>query len=130
MSTQQTQADRQSSVSIMQAIAAKAAGKSFQENQWGKRHAKAWDQAAMYASGDAADLPRSLVLMIRGWVAYADAHRKAYESGVTEDGMLGREWERIGIALRNLLCGNLGPLDGGTLDSILCEVFENEGVEI
>jgi hypothetical protein len=114
----------------MRAIVAKVTGKSFQENQWGKRHARAWDDAAMFASGDAADLSRSLVLMIRGWVAYADAHRKACESGITEDGVLGREWQRIGEALRSLLCGDLGPLDGGTLDSILCEVFENEGVEI
>lgn len=125
-----TESDRQTSVSIMRAAAARAAGRSFGKNQWGKRHAECWNGAAFGAGHDRAKLPEALALMIRGWVCYADAYRAAYEGGIEGDRVLGREWEQIGRALLDLLIGDLGPLDGGTLDGLLRSVLKNEGVEV
>jgi hypothetical protein len=118
-----TESNRQSACSIMNGRTETARGKSFHENQWGKRHGAAWD-AANYK----ADMPAGLVLMLRGWAKYADAHRERYESGVVDCGVMGPAWEAIGKQLREMLNGELGDLDAGTLDSIIGDILFSEGV--
>lgn len=60
-----------------------------------------------------------IVAMLRGWATYAAAHQQAYESRIGDDGVLGPEWQAIGEALLGLLNGDLGRLDGGTLDGFI-----------
>lgn len=69
----------------------------------------------------------SMVGMLRGWLAYADAHRLRYESGIDDDGFLGPEWDAIGQGLRGLLNGELGRLDAGALDAIINDTRNAEG---
>ena len=100
---------------------AKASRKSFQENQWGKRHA-----AAMVAP-TGFEVP--IVSLIRALASYADAHLERYESPVGNDGVLGKEWLAIMQATRGLLNGELGRLDGGTLDGLLFELARHVGFD-
>jgi hypothetical protein len=72
-------------------------------------------------------LESGIAMMLHGWVAYADAHKAAYESGIGEDGVLGPEWRDIGLSLLGLLNGDLGRLDGGALDAAIRGSLEAEG---
>lgn len=126
-----TQTDRRTSTSIMDAHTAKAAGSQFRENKWGERHEKAWSDAALFAA-HGHRLKRTeqpVANLIRAWVHYADAHRTQHESGIGDDGVIGEGWRLIGKGLQTLLNADLGRLDGGTLSSILGDVFENEGFD-
>ena len=86
---------------------------------WKLRHANAWLNPK--------DAETPIVTMIKGWLAYADHHQAAYESTIGDDYVLGDEWATIGFALRGLLNGDLGRLDGGSLDSLLCNNLTTEG---
>jgi len=68
-----------------------------------------------------------IMAVVSGWLAYADCHRDAYESEIGEDGILGEAWAQVGKQLRNLLNGDLGRLDGGTMDSILYDALTAQG---
>lgn len=70
-----------------------------------------------------------LVMLIRGVSHYADQHARRYESPIGEDGVLGQEWATAVRAVRGLLNGELGGLDGGTLDKMLCGMLRQEGFE-
>lgn len=72
---------------------------------------------------------KAMTHAIRSWLLYADAHHAMYGSGVGDDGVLGPAWARIGFALRELLNGELGPLDGGTCDRILAAALRAEGYD-
>lgn len=87
---------------------------------WTSRHC-----AAIMSPRD--PFERALVELLTGWLRYADAHESAYGSPVGDDGVLGLEWARIGEALRGLLNGHLGRLDGGTLDSLIARTLEAVG---
>lgn len=76
---------------------------------------------------------RALVHMLNGWKTYADAARadlseKGEEPFVmADDGVLGEHWADMGRALRGLLNGEMGRLDGGRLSSEISQTFEAEG---
>ena len=77
------------------------------------------------------ELEKAFVELLSGWLRYADAHQAAYESGIGADYILGPAWTQIGNALVTLLNGDLGRLDGGTLDGLLrctltAEEFDGE----
>lgn len=72
---------------------------------------------------------RAMVLMLRGWIEYAEAHRSAFGSDIGADYVLGDEWFKIGESLRGLLNGDLGRLDGGTLDSIIADNLDQQGFD-
>ena len=95
--------------------------KAFKENQWGKRHIKNWNHPG--------EIESPIVGLVEAWVTYADRHKKRYYSGIGEDGVLGDGWEKIGDGIRTLFNGELGGLDGGTLDHIMCHIFAQEGME-
>lgn len=72
---------------------------------------------------------RALVEMLSGWLRYADAAQSAWESGVGKDYVLGPKWAQIGDGLRGLLNGDLGRMDGGALDAVLCRALQAEGFD-
>jgi hypothetical protein len=72
---------------------------------------------------------RAMVLMLRGWLEYAEAQKSAFDSNIGDDYVLGDEWFKIGEALRGLLNGDLGRLDGGTLDTIIADNLNEQGFD-
>ena len=72
---------------------------------------------------------RPVIHMIEAWLDYADYHETAYESNIGADYVLGEAWQRMGRNLRSMLDGELGRLDGGTLDSVICDALRHSGVE-
>jgi hypothetical protein len=73
---------------------------------------------------------RALVIMLQGWLAYADAHRAAFDSLISEDGVLGPSWLDIGKAMLTMLNGELGRMDGGTLDGVIRDAMLKNGVDM
>lgn len=73
-------------------------------------------------------LERGLMRILRGWEDYADQHRTHFGSLIGEDGFLGPQWEAIGDALRSLLNGSLGRLDGGVLDSAIQTIMNENAI--
>jgi hypothetical protein len=65
--------------------------------------------------------------MLRGWIEYAETHAKRYESTIGEDYALGPAWADIGKAMLTLLSGDLGRLDGSTLDGIIRDNLKEQG---
>ena len=72
---------------------------------------------------------RAMILMLRGWLEYAEAQKSAFDSNIGDDYVLGDEWFKIGEALRGLLNGDLGRLDGGTLDTIIADNLNEQGFD-
>lgn len=96
--------------------------KGNSDTGWKERHREA-------VLSPKAGYERAFVEMLSGWLRYADAVRNRWESGIGQDGVLGSEWVAIGSGLRGLLNGELGRLDGGTLDSILAHTLQEEGFD-
>lgn len=63
----------------------------------------------------------AIVHALSGWINYAEAHK------IGDDYVLGPAWARWGFALRELLNGDLGWLDGGTLDTIIHTNLAEQG---
>jgi len=72
---------------------------------------------------------RGILSLLKGWLLYADQHKERFEGGIGEDYVLGPQWVAIGLALRELLNGELGRLDGGTLDSVILDALNAEGFD-
>jgi hypothetical protein len=72
---------------------------------------------------------RAMVRMVRGWLEYAETHERTYDAPVGDDGVLGKEWEAIGDALRGLLNGDCKRLDCGTVDGILLDAMKDAGID-
>ncbi len=68
-----------------------------------------------------------IVGMIAAWAQYADTHAARYESGIGADYVLGVAWHEMGVLIHDLLNGELGRLDGGTLSSFLHTTMRAEG---
>ena len=64
--------------------------------------------------------------MLSGWECYTLAHQAAYGSHILKDGVLGECWSAIGEGLLGLLNGELGGLDGGTMDRTIRDLLEPE----
>jgi hypothetical protein len=74
-------------------------------------------------------LESSLVYMLRGWYDYARQHEQRFESKIGDDGFLGPAWEEMGDNLRTLLNGDIGRLDGGTVDGFILNTMRENGVD-
>ena len=70
-----------------------------------------------------------LVKGLQGWIDYAMAHAARFGSPIGEDYVLGPAWARWGFALRELLNGNCGQLDCGTLDAIIRGNLSEQGFD-
>ena len=91
---------------------------NFKTSQhWSRQHANDWHRGG------------SVPTMLRAAAAYADSHFRRYESGIGEDGVLGLGWVAILQGCRTLLNGDIGGLDGGTVDSLICAMLVNEGFD-
>lgn len=88
---------------------------------WQERHTAAL-RAPTYAE-------EGILSILRGWLQYADRHRLQFESGIGEDYVLGPHWADIGRGIRGLLNGELGRLDGGTLDGLIFDVLGSEDMD-
>lgn len=65
--------------------------------------------------------------MLKGAVSYADWHFSRYGSKIGDDGVLGPAWAEVLKSLLTLLNGELGRLDGGTLDGLIRGMLDAEG---
>jgi len=90
--------------------------------EWSRRHDRAFNAPNKIEKG--------IVYLLVGWATYADEHYEAYNSAIADDHVLGPEWEKIGEALLEMLNGDLGRLDGGTLDGKIRDILEHEGSEL
>ena len=68
-----------------------------------------------------------MVHMLRGWTEYAKLHLSRCESPISDDYVLGPEWQAIGEAIRGLLNGETGRLDCGTLDAFILDTMRENG---
>ena len=93
--------------------------KSPNTGNWQGRHADAIMNPGTHEAG--------IVNLLRGWLQYADRHSIRYESGIGEDFVLGDDWKNIGQSLLGLLNGELGRLDGGSMDSLIRNTLKAEG---
>lgn len=58
---------------------------------------------------------------------YAVDHERRYGSPIGHDAVLGDGWLMIASGLRALLNGNIGRLDAGKCDRLLCELVSSVG---
>jgi hypothetical protein len=91
--------------------------KHFESNEWGARHVTAWNAGHPIAT------------LCTALARYADDHRARYESSLGDDGVLGPAWLDMLRSIRTLLNGELGQLDGGTIDGLLYDMAEAAGFE-
>ena len=90
-------------------------------NQWRGRH--------NYAVATLKNPESAIMDMLYGWSEYATKHRTRYESIIGDDYVLGPAWQSIGENLRTLLNGELGGLDGGTVDGYIIGTMEYHGID-
>jgi hypothetical protein len=94
---------------------------------WDVRH----NGALGVALGASMAIPKAqetaVAQMLRAWETYAAAHNARFESAIGEDYVLGPAWEQIGLGIRALLNGELGRLDGGTLDRFILDTLKENG---
>lgn len=96
-------------------------------NGWDTRHNSALhlgNGAAISSTHEGA-----IVNMLRGWENYAKAHKVRFESPIGNDYVLGPAWQEIGQGIRTLLNGELGRLDGGTLDGFVLNTMAENGID-
>jgi len=71
----------------------------------------------------------AMVQLLTGWYNYAETHRRRYSSDIGEDGVLGEAWADIGTSIRALLNGDLGRMDGGTLDGFISDTLQHNSID-
>lgn len=96
---------------------------------WKDRHKAATLHAKQTPMYYRDTLESSVGVAIYAWCAYAQAHEERFESQIGDDYVLGPAWARWGFALRELLNGDLGRLDGGTLDTIIHDNLKEQGFD-
>lgn len=99
---------------------------------WHGRHVKAWRMPGSQgpgAHGEGRYFERPLRDLFIALADYADAHALRYGSALGDDCMLGPAWLDALKAARVLLNGELGRLDGGTLDALAFDMAEAAGFE-
>lgn len=91
-------------------LVSKASGMANGNFAWASRHVAAFESPRF---GE-----RPIVGLFKFLADYADHHESTFGRPVGEDGVLGAEWLRILKSARQLLNGELGRLDGGSLDRL------------
>ncbi len=107
---------------------------SFPSNGWEDRHDKAWGSNIiphLFPPSCERDgkiyTERAMVAMLKGWKAMAEGHQAQHGSKIGEDYFLGPLWLEIGKSLRGLLNGEIGRLDGGTVDGFILSTLKAAG---
>lgn len=101
----------------LQSVESKSTGK----NEWGRAHFNAW-----YA-GHVAETP--IANLFTALAHYADDHTRRFDSPLGVDRDLGFAWLEMMKQLGVLLNGELGRLDGGTLDHLRYDMAEAAGFD-
>lgn len=70
---------------------------------------------------------RPIVSMLEALAAYADQHKAQFGRDLADDGFLGPAWLEMCRSFLQLLNGDLGRLDGGTLDKSVREMCRMAG---
>lgn len=91
-------------------------------NGWSRRH-----MAAVRTPRPGHE--RAYVDMLRGWLEYSGAHEERFESRIGDDCVLGPSWAKIGAGLRELLNGETGRLDCGTLDALIADAIREQELD-
>ena len=94
---------------------------------WQHRHLNAW--ARPYGQSLSERRAVAMCSAIRAWADIADNHLRAYDSPIGDDGVLGPAWQKIGDGLLDLLNGECGALDAGTLDRMIRAVLRSQRAE-
>lgn len=92
------------------------------DSGWALRHDRAWNEPI-------SPHERAIRDMIVSLASYADTYPVTFESDIASDGFLGEAWLDMLRGVRTLLNGELGRFDGGTLDSMICGIYEAAGFE-
>jgi hypothetical protein len=66
--------------------------------------------------------------MLESWHDYAGNYHNQFDSLIGEDYVLGVAWQSIGESIRTLLNGEIGRLDGGTVDSFILKTLSANGI--
>ncbi len=100
---------------------------------WFDRHSQAVGSVLMAPTQPLSDSVRNfeaaILLQLRGLAMMAGAHVRRYEAPIAHDGFIGPAFCQALAALRAMLNGELGRLDGGTLDHAILELHEAAGFE-
>jgi hypothetical protein len=92
--------------------------------QWKERHLNAVRHPFVEK-----ELP--FLQMLQGWLDYAKSHEARFDSKIGDDYVLGDAWCAIGVALNDLLNGDLGTrLDCGTLNTIINDNLTEQGWDV
>lgn len=86
---------------------------------WQERHATAFRRPV----GNEAPITR----MLEALADYADNHKQQFDRDLADDGFLGPVWLEMCRSFLQLLNGDLGRLDGGTLDKSVREMCRMAG---
>jgi hypothetical protein len=105
----------QSLASLIEKSLTTVARKSTGQNQWGASHVAAWNK------------PHPVASMVRSLAKYADDYAERYESTLGSDYVLGKAWLEMAKGTLTLLNGELGGLDGGTMDSLIRDMMRAAG---
>lgn len=84
---------------------------------WKIRHLAAWRR-------------HPVANMLDAWARVGELHRAKLETTIGADGVLGPQWQAIGLGIRGLLNGDLGDLDAGECDRFILATLAKEGMEI
>lgn len=87
---------------------------------WGARHRAAWLQPAR-------GFERAIVGLVTALAEYADEQHATFERRVCDDHYLGSAWAKAVQGAQELLTGETGRLDRGTVDQLLQDMLELEG---
>jgi hypothetical protein len=78
----------------------------------------------------------AMATMLRGWEAYAAAHRARYSEddtdcgGIGDDYVIGPYWAEVGIAIHRLLDGDTGGFDCGSISGNIHKLIQSEGLTL
>lgn len=93
------------------------------DNGWFTRHQRAWENPAP-------GFERALRTGYDALRTYGLAHHVRYETHIGEDGVLGAAWAGMARAYLQLLNGESGRFDCGTIDAAVRSLAMGFGVDL
>ena len=115
---------------IMYESVAASERKSAEGHGWAIRHFMAWE----FGDASSGQGEKRMEAIIRdsiiAWARYGEQHWVLYHSHIGKDGVLGVAFKAMGNALRDMLNGNTGRLDCGTLDKLILDIAKACDVDL
>lgn len=105
------------------------------QQSWAQEHYRAWKGFPGSDWSARAELTynreRAVRKAIEGWSAIAESHQDLYGTPIGDDAMMGKEFARMGRALRVMLTdGELCRFDGGTIDRLLYSIANEAHIDL